>query len=154
MRRALTLLFSLALAGLASAHSISAGDLTVGHPWARATPPGAPTAAVYFSVVSTEAPDRLVGVTTPVAGRATLHRSFEQGGQAGMEHVDALPITPGVPVTLAPGGLHVMLMELKSPLVEGRHFPMTLHFERAGEVQVEVRVQPLGAVAAPREHAH
>jgi copper(I)-binding protein len=89
-----------------------------------------------------------------VAERATLHRSFEQDGQAGMEHVDALAITPGTPVTLEPGGLHVMLMELKSPLVEGRHFPMTLHFERAGEIRVDVHVEPLGAVTGPREHAH
>jgi hypothetical protein len=62
-----------------------------------------------------------------------------------MRSVAALPVAPGKPVVLSPGGYHVMLMGLKQPLVEGESFPLTLTFEHGPPVTVHVQVQRAGA---------
>jgi copper(I)-binding protein len=63
-----------------------------------------------------------------------------------MRPVEAIEVTPGAPIVLQPGGLHVMLIGLKAPLKEGERFPLTLTFERAGTIEVEVVVEKLGAM--------
>ena len=110
--------------------------------WARSTPPGAKTAAAYFTVVNSgPAADRLVGVSTPAAGTADVHRSFDDNGVMKMRPAGPLDVKPNAPVVLSPGGLHVMMMDLKAPLADGQEFPLTLVFEKAGPVQVSVHVQ-------------
>jgi copper(I)-binding protein len=110
--------------------------------WARSTPPGAKTAAAYFTVVNTgAASDRLVAVSTPAAGAADVHRSFDDNGVMKMRPAGPLDVRPNTPVVLSPGGLHVMMMDLKQPLADGQDFPLTLVFEKAGPVQVSVHVQ-------------
>ncbi len=64
-----------------------------------------------------------------------------------MRHVKALEVAPGAPIVLAPGGLHVMLMGLKAPLKEGKAFPLTLSFEKAGTLDIRVEVHEPGAMA-------
>ena len=138
---------SLALTGLlmpavASAHDVTAGPLTIQHPWARATAASAKTGALYVTVANngTEA-DRLLGVSTDVAERCELHVSEASGDMMSMHMVENLEIPAGGSVSLAPKGTHVMLMGLKAPLKKGGTFPATLRFEKAGEVAVEVTVQ-------------
>src|SRR5690349_20044250 len=138
MRRtllALTLL--LAATGLAAAED---GGVRIDRVWSRTTPSGAKAAAVYMTLTSS-APDRLVGASTPVAASATTHSSASEGGVMRMRAVDAIPLDPDKPVELAPGGLHVMLEGLKQPLKEGHSFPLTLRFEHAGEKRVDVKVE-------------
>jgi len=141
------LLSSLALAAsfipaVASAHDVTAGALTIQHPWARATAASAKTGALYVTVTNngTEA-DRLLGVSTDAAERCELHVSEASGDMMTMRMVEDLEIPAGGSVSLAPKGTHVMLMGLKAPLQKGATFPATLRFEKAGEVAINVAVQ-------------
>ena len=67
-----------------------------------------------------------------------------------MHPVEIIEITPDAPTTLQPGGMHVMLMGLEAALVQGTTFPMTLTFERAGDIDIQVNVQGPGAMAPAR----
>jgi periplasmic copper chaperone A len=126
----------------ASAHEITAGALTISHPWARATAASAKAGALYLTVANhgTEA-DRLLGVSTEVAGRCELHLSATTGDMMTMRMVENVELPAGGNATFAPQGAHVMLMGLKAPLKKGTSFPAVLRFEKAGDVTVEVTVQ-------------
>lgn len=136
----LALAAAIALASPALAQSQS--PIRVEGAWARSTPPGAKTAAAYMTVVNTgHDPDRLVAVSTPVAGEADIHRTVDEKGVMKMRPAGPVDVEPGSPVVLGPAGLHVMMMDLKQPLADGQEFPVTLVFEKAGKVQVSVHVQ-------------
>jgi periplasmic copper chaperone A len=120
------------------------------HAWSRATIPGQ-TGVIYLTINDTGAPDRLTSVASPVAASAALHESFSENGVSKMREVAGLAVSPGTPVTLAPGGYHIMLMGLKQPLKQGDAFPVTLTFEKAGQVTATVTVEKLGA-GAPAAH--
>ena len=114
--------------------------------WARATPQGAGTGAVYMTLVNPgPADDRLVGATTPVAGEAQIHSMSMENGVMMMRPVAGIDVKAGSSATLKPGGYHVMLMDLKQPLVEGKSFPLILTFAKAGKVEAVARI---GGIAA------
>ena len=144
-------LFALALllAGspAAFAADVKAGDLVITQPWSRATPGGAKTGAGYLTIENKGgAPDRLVAVSGDVAGRIEVHEMAVNNGVMTMRPLEkGLVIEPGKTVALAPGGYHLMLMELKSPLKQGDKLPVTLEFEKAGKVAVTLVVQAVGA---------
>lgn len=141
-------IFAIGLLGAA----VSAGDLRIENAWARATPGALKSGAAYVTLTNTGSePDRLVAVATPVAGHAATHAHAMEGGVAKMRPLASLPLEPGETVTFAPGGLHIMLMPLTAPLKEGETFPLTLTFERAGAMTVEVPVLPLTALG-PSDH--
>jgi len=125
-----------------SAHEVTAGALTIQHPWARATAATAKAGALYLTVRNqgTEA-DRLTGVSTDAAETCELHLSETSNGVMTMQRVDSVAVPAGGATTFAPQGAHIMLMGLKAPLKKGVHFPATLHFEKAGDVAVDVLVQ-------------
>lgn len=130
----------------AAAENFRAGDLTIQQPWARASAGRARVGVAYLTIANGgAAPDRLLGVASPVAQRAALHVTAMEGGIMKMRAVGAVDIPPGETVTLAPGGLHIMLMRLAAPLKRGTAFPLTLTFARAGAVEVTVRVLGPGA---------
>jgi periplasmic copper chaperone A len=139
----------LAIASLGSivAQEFKAGDLTIDHPWSRATPAGAKVAAGYMTIVNKgTAPDRLIGGSTSVAGRVEIHEMAMKDGVATMRPVTGgLTIEAGKTVTLAPGGYHLMLHDLKAPLKQGDKLQATLEFEKAGKVDVTLEVQAVGA---------
>jgi copper(I)-binding protein len=138
LRLALLLSFAVAfwpLAGMAA----DAG-LSVERAWARPAAVGQ-MGVVYLTVKDTGAPDRLVGVRTPVANDAQLHESKMAGDVMEMRAVQAVPVTPGQPLVLAPGGYHIMLVGLKQPLKVGDSVPLTLIFEKAGSVAATASVQ-------------
>lgn len=128
-------------AGAASAQN---GGLTVDHAWARATPGKSEIGAAYASIRSPTA-DRLVAASTPVAQKAELHTMSMSGMVMKMRPAAGVDIPAGEPVTLAPGGVHIMLMGLAKPLKAGQSFPLTLTFEKAGTRTVEVAVEKVGA---------
>jgi hypothetical protein len=129
------------------AQSGAAAPITVEHAWARATPGKVTTGGAYMTLVDRGAtPDRLVGVSTPVAGKAELHMSMQDGGIMKMHAVAGVTVEPGHTTELKPGGYHVMLLELSQPLKEGDSFPMTLMFEKAGSIQVTVKIEKAGAM--------
>jgi periplasmic copper chaperone A len=134
---------------------VRAGALTIEAPWTRATPQGARVAGGYMRITNTGAqPDRLTGGSFPLAGRFEVHEMATTNGVMTMrELAQGLVIQPGQTVELRPGGLHVMFMELREPLREGRPVKGTLVFEKAGTVEIEYRVAPVGARSAGG-HAH
>lgn len=124
-----------------------AGDVLVSGAFARASAtPMAKAGAAYFTIRNEAAtPDKLVGVSTDAAQSAMLHENVEENGVVSMRHLMELPIAAKETVSLGPKKLHVMLMGLKAPLRKGGHISLTLTFEKAGEVEVDV---PVGDVAA------
>ena len=144
------MLFAL-LAWPALAHDYTVGRLTVEHPYARPTPPGARTGGVYFTVRNDgDTDDRLVAVASPAAQNVALHSMTMDGNLMKMRPVTALDIPPGKSVTLGAGGYHVMLEGLAHPLAVGDRVPLTLTFEKAGPVQVVAYVEAASADAAHR----
>lgn len=136
---ATTLAFSLATA------LAQTGQIEITNVWARATPGGATTGAAYLTIVSPVA-DRLVAASSPVAKSAQLHSMTMQGNIMKMRQTSGIDLPAGKPVTLKPGGLHIMLVGLNSPLKEGQNFPLTLTFKNAGSKEVTVAVAKVGAM--------
>ena len=153
----LAALIVVALSGVSQAHEYKLGDLLIDHPWARASIGKAPNGAAYMTITTegTET-DRLLAVESDVANRIELHNHLMVDGVMKMRPVAAIEVAPGEPTLLQPGGLHVMLMGLKAPLKKGENFPMTLVFERAGKVEVEIKIEDATETGAPsgQEHDH
>lgn len=146
MLRAILFAGTFAVASLAAAVA-QAPMVEVTDAWARATPDGATTAVLYMTLVNKGvADDRLVSVSTPVAGMAQLHMTTSENGVMGMRSVAALDVKPGTPTVLKPGGYHVMLMDLKGPLVAGKSFAVSLTFEKAGRIEATAVVEKAGAM--------
>jgi copper(I)-binding protein len=133
----------------ASAEEVKAGDLVITQAWSRATPGGAKTGGGFLTIENKgSSPDKLVGVSADVAGKIELHEMTTADGVMKMRPIEGgLTIDPGKSVKLAPGGLHLMMMDLKSPLKQGDKLPVTLQFQKAGKVQVTLDVQAVGAPA-------
>lgn len=126
------------------------GAVRIDRLFARATPPGAKTAAVYLTIDNAGATDRLLRASTPIAGGVVLHQMVQKGGMMTMRAVPSLEIIQGGKLELEPGGYHLMLIDLKQPLKSGERFPLTLAFEHLGTVNVMVRVEDMGATPARR----
>lgn len=138
----LLLLAAGALAGPAAAGDARLGDLRVEQAWARATIGLAKAGAAYFTVTNGgTTTDRLLAVGCRAAKRCQLHHHAMVDGVMRMRPVAAIELAPGAPVVLRPGALHVMLIGLKAPLKQGERFPLTLDFERAGRLEVQVKVR-------------
>lgn len=131
----------------AFAHGYKAGSLVIGHPWARATPAGAPVAGGFLTVENTGTePDKLVSVSSEIAGRSEVHEMSTKDGMMTMRPVaGGVEIPAGQKVELKPGGYHIMFMQLKGGLKEGESVKGVLTFEKAGAVPVEFKVQSVGA---------
>ncbi|WP_371920127.1 copper chaperone PCu(A)C [Pseudomonas sp. F(2018)] len=136
----------------AVAHDYSVGELHIDHPWSRALPPTAPNGAAYFVVHNKgTAGDRLLGASTPLAATAELHTHVHLGDVMKMQKVDSVGVPANGEARFEPSSNHVMLFGLKQPLVAGERFPLTLEFEKAGKVEVEVAIE---AEAPKAEHHH
>lgn len=134
-------LWALMLIGLAAACAQGESDPAVENAWLRLPPPGAPTAAIYLTIANRgPGADRLVDLATPIAAHASLHRSMEENGMAGMRPVESLEIPGDGSIRLEPGGYHIMLERLTGELAEGDSVPLTLRFERAGALEIDVPV--------------
>ena len=130
-----------------------AGDLAVQQPWTRAAGQGA-TGAGFMAISNRgAAADRLLSASSPAARAIEMHSMVRDGEVMRMRPVEAVEIRAGQTVTLRPGGLHLMLIGLSQPLRQGETVPVTLRFERAGEVRVALPVQAAGA-REPAPHRH
>ncbi|WNZ84938.1 copper chaperone PCu(A)C [Pseudomonas sp. P108] len=128
----------------AHAHEYKAGELEIAHPWSQELPPNAPTVAAYFIIHNAgKTADRLLSVDSPIAPEAQLHEHVMQGDLMKMQQVPSVEIPAGGNVTFAPMAWHVMLLNPtdRSLLSDGKRFPLTMHFEKAGDVTVDVSVQ-------------
>ncbi len=144
MRRSVLLAATL----LAASPSFAQKDaLRIEHAWSRPALAGR-VGVAYLTVTDSGPPDQLIGASSPVAARAELHQSVAENGVATMRPVQAVPVAPGSPAVLAPGGYHLMLVDLKRPLQAGQTFPLTLNFAKAGALTTTVTVAPPGASTA------
>jgi len=127
-------------------------DVTVSDAWIRSTVPGQTVAGAFMRLVST-AQTALVEASSPAAKFVEIHEMTKDGNVMKMKAIDRLPVPAEKPVELTPGGYHMMLFELKSPLKAGDKIPMKLTFEdrsaKRFSVDVEATVRPLGADTAP-----
>jgi len=146
MPRLLKLAAAAALIALSLPAFAQNASIQVEKPSARATPGGATTGAVYMTLDNkSNAEDRLTGASSDVAGTLQIHEMKVVNGTMQMREVaGGLAIPAGGSVVLKPGGYHVMLIGLKKPLKAGDSFPLTLQFQKAGNVSVTVPVQPMG----------
>jgi len=134
----------------ASERSARAGSMEVETAWARASIGVQRPAAAYATIRNTgERTDRLTRIETPRARSAEVHETIEQDGRATMRQVETLEVPPGEEVRLAPGGIHIMLMQLTEPLKEGGKVPLTFVFERAGAVTIEAEIAGVAASKPP-----
>src|SRR5262245_7447419 len=120
-------LFASLVAASAQAQEVKAGDLVISQAWSRATPGGAKIAGGYLTIDNKgNTADRLVSIAGEVAGKVEIHEMAMNNGVMTMRPLDkGLPIEPGKTVKLAPGGYHLMLMDLKAPLKQGDKVPLT-----------------------------
>ena len=129
------------------AEEVKAGDIVITQAWARATPGGAKIGGGYLTIENKgSAPDRLIGGSAEIAGKVEVHEMAMKNGVMTMRPLDnGLTIEPGKTVKLAPGGYHLMMFDLKSPLKQGDKLPLTLDFEKAGKVKLSLDVEGVGA---------
>ncbi|MGG5821142.1 copper chaperone PCu(A)C [Falsiroseomonas sp. HW251] len=126
----------------------------VEQPWTRAAGAGA-TGAGFMILRNTAAvPDRLVSARSPAARAVELHTSYREGDVMRMRPVQGIDLPAGQAVTLAPGGFHLMLVGLAAATRQGEQVPLTLVFEKAGEVTVQLPVQSAGARGPAAAHQH
>jgi hypothetical protein len=132
----------------ALAQGTGSDTITVEQPWARATPTGAKTGAVYMTLDNKSGTaDRLTGASSSVADKLQIHEMKVENGVMQMRQLTGgLPIPAGGSVVLKPGSYHVMLIGLKKPLKAGETLPLTLTFEKAGNISLTVPIQAVGAM--------
>ncbi len=142
----LLFLSTVLLQATASAADYAIGDLTVANPHTRATPPGARTAAGYAVIRNDgDTADRLIGGSAVFATITEVHEMSMQGDVMKMQHLEAgLEIPAGAEVTLKPGGLHMMYMQINQQLMAGEQTTATFEFEKAGVVEVTMEIMALG----------
>ena len=127
------------------------GDLVIERAWARASIGTSRPAAAYFTVINNgDEADRLAGISSPVAAMAEVHAVTEENGVMRMHPAGPVEVTPNSRLVLEPGGLHVMLMQLREPLVKDGSVTLELQFERAGTMTVEAPVFGPGSMGPDR----
>ena len=154
LRRTLLAAASALFALPAAAHDYAAGEVRIDHPWTRAaTANGNGAGCMTLRNTGAQAA-RLHSAASPIARVVELHTHVREREVMRMRPVTDIPVPPGGTVELRPGGLHVMLIGLNAPLRQGGSVPLTLRFERAGEVRVELTVEAAGARGAMPGHRH
>ena len=138
------------MAALAAWPVTALADVTITDGWARASVLTSRPAAAYLTLQSDEE-EQLIGVSTPAAGHVTIHAvETDANGVSRMVEIEALNLPAGEPVTLAPGGMHLMLMALSEKLEEGTLLPLTLTFASGAKIDISVPVLGPGA-SGPKE---
>ena len=140
-------LVALSVTAVASAQNAGGVDSRVERPWARATVGSGGNGVVYLKLSNHgEEIDRLISVSTPIAENASVHETLERSGMISMRPAGVIEIAIGGTRILEPGGLHIMLMGLNTPIREGDVFPLTVTFEKAGPVEIQVAAEGIGAM--------
>ena len=151
---ALTVAALIAITPAASAHEYSAGTITVVHPWAAATPPGAKTGAAYMQIVNKgKKPVNIVKLSTAVADKVELHFMTMKKGVMRMRPLKMpLRIKANTTLELNHDGFHLMLIGLKKPLAEEEMVPFKLELEGGKTISVDLYIEAIGATASTHGH--
>ena len=151
--RILCLIAATLLASPAWAQDYKLGSLEISQPWTRATAPTAKTGGGFVTITNKgTTPDRLIAARSATSAKAEIHEMKMDGNIMRMRELEkGLEIAPGSTVELKPGGFHIMFMGLKAPFAKDARVPITLVFEKAGSVDIELPVQAMGA-QPPGQH--
>ena len=149
----ISVLFAALIATSAFAQDAKVGTITIGHPWARATPGAVKNSAAFMVFDNKGTADKLIGIAGDIAKDIQIHSMITEAGIMKMREIKSLDIPANGKVELKPGGFHVMLIGLKDGLKEGATFPLKLKFEKAGEVTVKVTAEKPG-VHDHAQHKH
>ncbi len=133
--------------------SAYAQSVKVANAWARATAPGQTTASAYVELTS-DTQAALVAAGSPLAARAELHSMSMDGGIMRMRALPRVELPAGQTVKLAPGGLHIMLLELKQPLKAGDKVPMVLTVQSSGASLTTLKLEADVRTGPPESHKH
>ncbi len=147
--RALTLLTALLLTAC-----VEQGELAIDTPYAFATAPGAKNGAAFLIIENKGPDDTLVAAKADIADRTEIHDMQMQDGIMQMRRIDTLIVPNGEQIELAPGGKHIMFLDLNAPLAEGTAFDLTLTFLKAGEMTFPVQVVAPGQKPDGDMHEH
>jgi copper(I)-binding protein len=147
--------FAIALVAAFALGAGASAQMTIDEVWATPSIPGQNRSAAYFVISNYGDTDRLVGVASDVA-TAELHGHEMDGDVARMVRVESVPVLAAEQTVFAPGGFHVMLLDLAEPLELGDYVTLTLEFEDAGKVDVDARVESLAShlTAGPADGEH
>jgi copper(I)-binding protein len=154
LKNYLSLVAALLITFSAQAHEYRVGDLHLEHPYARATAPGQPAAGGYIGITNQgKDADKLISASSPAVESVEIHTMLMEGNVMRMRALESLEIAPGETIKMQPGkGLHIMLIGLKQALKAGDKVPVTLVFEKAGKVDVELMVHAIKA--GDKAHMH
>jgi len=144
MRKLILVLLSLMMAQLSYATDL----VKITDAWVRLPPPGAQIAAAYLTLESKRTIN-LSNVTSPAAEVVEMHSMSTKNGVMQMRQLDTLKLVAGKPLTLEPGGLHLMLINPKKPLKEGDKVPLVLHFKQGKRVVGMASVQAIVKASTP-----
>jgi copper(I)-binding protein len=135
------------IGGQPHAQTSRLNPIKVEHAWARATPGGAMTGAAYMTLTNSgDTADQLLSAATPLAEKVQFHNETEESGVARMREIPTVDLEPGTRIIFKPGEMHMMIVGLKQPLTEGQNFQLTLQFEKAGDIEVTVPIEKIGAM--------
>lgn len=129
------------------AQEAKVGSIRIENAYTRSTVPGQQVAGGFMKIENKGGVDQLISASSPVAGEVQLHEMAMEGNVMKMRQVKDIAVPAGGVVELKPGGLHLMFMNIKAPLAAGETVPVKLKFAKAGEVEVKMPVNAMGAGA-------
>ena len=151
MVKAKLLLAILTCAGIAlglsfstQAQEVKVGSIKVENAYTRATVPGQQVAGGFMKIENKGAADQLISASSPASSEVQLHEMAMEGNVMRMRQVKEVVVPAGGTVELKPGGLHLMFMNIKTPLTAGETVPVKLKFAKAGEVEIKMPVNAMG----------
>ena len=139
---------SITISGATLAQTAATGAIKIENAYTRATVPGQQVAGGFMKIENKGAADQLISASSPAAGEVQLHEMAMDGNVMKMRQVKDIVLPAGGTVELKPGGLHLMFMNIKAPLAAGQTVPVKLKFAKAGEVEVKMPVNAMGAQGA------
>jgi len=140
------------LAGIAQAQSAKVGSVQIENAYTRSTVPGQMAAGGFMKIENKGAVDQLISASSPVASEVQLHEMAMEGNVMKMRQVKEVVVPAGGAVELKPGGMHLMFINIKAPLTAGETVPVKLKFAKAGEVEVKMPVNAMGAQGGAMKH--
>ena len=143
---------ALGLSFVAHAQEAKVGSIQIENAYTRATVPGQMVAGGFMKIENKGTTDQLLSASSPAAGEVQLHEMGMDGNVMKMRQVKEITVPAGGAVELKPGGLHLMFMNIKTPLLAGQTVPVKLKFAKAGEVEVKVPVNAMGQHSEGAKH--
>jgi copper(I)-binding protein len=153
LKALLVSVFGLGFIGVTQAQNAKVGNVQIENAYTRSTVPGQMAAGGFMKIENQgSSADQLISASSPVAGEVQLHEMAMDGNVMKMRQVKDIAVPAGGSVELKPGGLHLMFMNIKAPLAAGETVPLKLKFAKAGEVEVKLPVNAMGAQGGAMKH--